>query len=155
ILHQVRILGRVFVIGPQYGHGAKAGHLKEELGGQIRLANFQRDPHPPLARQFAEQLLDHLPADAAATEFRGNRKVEDVEPRLMELVDHEPDDALAALGDHANAVALPQAADEVFFEPGKFKAAALDVEHLRHVAADHPTNVDADLLLRIGAHRGL
>ena len=85
----------------------------------------------------------------------GYRKVQDVQPGLVELVDHEADDALAALGDHADAIALAQATDEVFFKPGELEAVTLDVEHLSHVAADHPPNVNTDLLLRIGAHRGL
>src|SRR5215213_5411672 len=89
------------------------------------------------------------------SKLRGHRKVEDVKPRLVELINHEAHDALAMLGDHADAVALTQTADEVFLEPRKLEAATLDVEHLGHIAANHPADVNPHLLLWLGAHRGL
>src|SRR5262249_1568246 len=74
-------------------------------------------------------------------------KVEDVQLGLVQLVDHEADDLLALLGDHADAVALAQAAEEVLLGPGELEALLLGLEHLGHVPADHPADVDANLFL--------
>src|SRR5207248_9923962 len=62
-------------------------------------------------------------------------------------VDHEADDLLALLGDHADAVPLAEAAKEVLFGPGVLEALLLGLQDLGHVPADHPAYVDADLLL--------
>ena len=59
---------------------------------------------------------------------------------------------LALLGHHADAVPLAQAAEEVFLRPGEVEAELLGLKHLRHVAADHPADMDAQLLLWVGAH---
>src|SRR5262245_6455499 len=56
---------------------------------------------------------------------------------------------------HADAVTLTQAANEVFLEPGELEAGPFDLEHFRHVAADHPTDVYAQLRFMVGAHAGL
>ena len=48
-------------------------------------------------------------------------EVQDVQLVLVELIDHEADDFFAVLGHHADAVALTQAAKEVFFVPGVFE----------------------------------
>ena len=74
-------------------------------------------------------------------------EVEDVELVLVELVDHEADDFFAVLRDHADAVALTEAAEEVFFRPGELEAGRLDVENFGHVPADHPADVNAHLFL--------
>ena len=59
---------------------------------------------------FTNQLRDHLCPDAAASEHRSDREVQDVESVFMQLVDHEPDDPVLVLRDHADAVALAKAA---------------------------------------------
>ena len=74
-------------------------------------------------------------------------EVEDVQLGLVQLVDHEADDALALLGDHADAVALAKAAEEVLLGPGVLEALLFGLQHFRHVPAYHPADVDADLLL--------
>jgi phosphoribosylformylglycinamidine synthase len=51
------------------------------------------------------------------------------------------DDPLIALGHHANAVALPQTADEIVFRPGKFKAPLFNGQDLGHIPANHPANM--------------
>src|SRR3972149_3854491 len=56
---------------------------------------------------------------------------------------------------HADAIPLAETADELLLEPGKLKAGPFDFEHLGHVAADHPADVYASLLLAVGAHVGL
>ena len=63
----------------------------------------------------------------------------------MQLVDHESDDALAVFRDHADHSA--PAEDEFLLAPGIFKSGVLDGEDFRHVATDHPTDMDADLTL--------
>ena len=100
--------------------------------------------------------LDSLPisfatiwrADPDPPAVRGDGEVEDVQLGLVQLVDHEADDPLAVLGHHADAVPLPQAAEEVFLGPGELEALLLGPQDLRHVPADHPADVDADLFLR-------
>src|SRR5438132_10355334 len=76
-----------------------------------------------------------------------NGEVEDVQLRLVQLVDHEADDLLALLGHHADTVALAQAAQEVLLGPGELEALLFGVQDLRHVAANHPADVDAHLFL--------
>jgi len=49
-------------------------------------------------------------------------EVEDVELVLVQLVDHEPDDLLADLGDHADAVPLAEHAEELLLAPGEIEA---------------------------------
>jgi hypothetical protein len=63
---------------------------------------------------------------------------------LVQLIDHEADDAFAGFGHHADAVALAQTADEIVFVPRKLEALLLDREHFGHIAADHPTNVNGE-----------
>ena len=70
----------------------------------------------------------------------------------MQFVDHEGDDRVAGLGHHADAVALPQAAGEVFVRPRKLKSFLFDVEHFPHVTSNHPTDVDANLFLLRHCH---
>jgi len=55
-------------------------------------------------------------------------------------------------GYHANAIALAQTADELFFEPGELEAPALDFEHFRHVTPYHPTYMNAQLRLVVNGH---
>ena len=89
--------------------------------------------------------VHHLLADSAPPRFRRHCEIEDMQSALVQLVDHEADHPVAMLGHHANAVPLPQAAYKVLFKPRELEAAALDVEHLRHVAANHPPNVNSQL----------
>ncbi len=82
-------------------------------------------------------------------------EVEDLELVLVQLVDHEPDDPLAVLGDHADAVPLAEDAEKLLLAPGILEAGVLDGQNFGHVATDHPANMDADLSLgrRDRAHR--
>src|SRR5205823_2643908 len=92
-------------------------------------------------------LGDHLAADAEPATGRMHGEVEDVQLGLVQLVDHEADDLFTLLGHHADAVALAQAAKEVFFGPGELEAFLLGLEDFGHVTPDHPPDVDADLFL--------
>src|SRR5258708_30886598 len=76
---------------------------------------------------------------------------------LVQLIDHEADNLFPLLGHHADVIALAKAAQEVFFGPRIIKAALLNLQDLGHIAAYHPTNVDADLLFfgTTRAHFGL
>src|SRR5262245_32889651 len=76
-----------------------------------------------------------------------DRKVEDVQLGLVQFVDHEPDDLFALLGDHADAVALAEAAEEIFLGPRVLEALLLGVQDFGHVAPDHPADMHADLFL--------
>src|SRR5262249_26764481 len=85
---------------------------------------------------------------------RVDGEVEDVQLGLVQLVDHEADHLLALLGHHADAVALAQAAQEVFLGPRVLEAILLGLQDFRHVPADHPADVDPNLiqLLTAGTH---
>ena len=98
--------------------GAEALDAEEELGGEVGLADVQGDPGAAVARELADELGDHLAADALAAELGMDGEVEDVELVLVQLVDHEADDPLAVLGDHADAVALAEDAEEFLLAPG-------------------------------------
>src|SRR5437867_2070277 len=74
---------------------------------------------------------------------RKRRKGRSVFLKLGDTVDT----VLALVGHHADAVALPQTAEKVLLGPGIFKALLLGLQNFGHVAPDHPTNVDANLLL--------
>ena len=79
-------------------------------------------------RRWLDSLLMSLAticaADAAAAVGGVDGEVEDVQLVLVQLVDHEADDLLAVLGDHADAVALAEAAEEIFLGPGVLEAVA-------------------------------
>jgi len=73
-------------------------------------------------------------------------EIENVQLGLVQLVDHEADDFLALLGDHADAVALAQAAEEVLFGPGEFEALRFGLQDFGHVAANYPADMDLEPL---------
>ena len=153
--HQIRIFRRVVVVRSQHRSGTEASGLEEQLGWQIGFAHFQRDLRATLAGELADELLRHLTANATMSSTIGHGKVQDMQPRFVKFINHEPQHPFAMLGNHANAIALTEAADEIFFKPGKLEALALDVEHFGHVAANHPADVNSQLLAVIGSHVGL
>src|SRR5579871_1360988 len=104
-----------------------------------------------MARQLADQFADHLPADAEPTLGWGHGEVQNVQLGLVQFIDHEADDFLVELRDHANAVALPQATKEVFFGPGMVEALLLRLQNLGHIAANHPPDMDANLVLQVSS----
>jgi hypothetical protein len=65
----------------------------------------------------------------------------------VQLVDHKTDDPLGMLGHHADAISLPQATNEFLLEPGELERGPFDVQHLRHVAPDHPADMHPKLWL--------
>jgi hypothetical protein len=73
----------------------------------------------------------------------------------VQLINHESHNSVALLGHHANAIALPQAANEIVFLPGEFKALRLDVEYLGHIATNHPPDVNANYWGSLDSHDGL
>src|SRR5689334_3193615 len=82
-----------------------------------------------------------------------HRKIEDVQPVLVQLIDHEANHSLRVLGHHADAVPLAEAANKIVLRPGKLEAALLDLVDLGHIPPDHPADMDAQRLLRLGVHR--
>src|SRR5262249_1946297 len=65
--------------------------------------------------------------------------------RLVQLIDHETDHLFALLGNHADAVALSETAEEVLLVPGEFETGLFRLQNLGHITADHPANMDARL----------
>src|SRR5207244_4634393 len=135
----------ILVRGAQHPNRPERLGPEKELRVQIGFADFQRNPRPPVARQLGNQFGDHLGAHPRAPATRMHREIEDVQLRLVQLVNHEADYFFALLGDHADAVALPQTAEEVLLGPGEFETGLFGLQNLRHIAADHPANMDARL----------
>ena len=104
---------------------------------------FEHDPAATLRRQFADQLVHHPRADPEPPMRAEDGEVEHVQLRAVQFVDHEGDDRVRHLRDHADAVPLPEAAGEVLLRPGKLERFPLDGRDLGHVPPDHPSNVDA------------
>src|SRR5215471_5559624 len=147
VLHQEGVLAAVLVIRPQHAHCLESLSPEKQLRRQISFAHFQSDLCAAMAGKFADQLGHHLPAHPQAAKHRPDREIQDMKLGFVQFINHEADDFFALLGHHADAIALAQAAQKVLFGPCEFKAVLLGLENLRHVAADHPANVHADLLL--------
>src|SRR5271167_3570988 len=63
-LHQVRVFGRVFVEVTQHVDGPETLRAEENLGIEVRLANFQHNARAALGGKLADQLAGHLTPDA-------------------------------------------------------------------------------------------
>src|SRR6476660_4946568 len=105
-LHQVGVFGRVFIELAQDANCAEAAGAKEELSREIGFTHLQQDAIAAFGGKFPNELGNHLRANASAAVVRAYRKIQDVQPRFMQLVDHEADDLVVALGNHADAVPL-------------------------------------------------
>ena len=75
----------------------------------------------------------------------------------MQLIDHEADNFLLVLRDHADAVSLAEATQKVFFRPGKLKALMLNAQNIRHISTNQPTDLNRQfwLFLVTNGHDGL
>src|SRR5208337_1645211 len=102
------------------------------------------DTVPPLGGEFSGQLADHLAAHAVASQLRVGGEVEDVDLVAVQLVDHEPDDSLTELGNHADAVPLTEDPEELLLAPRILETRMLDGQDLGHVAANHPADMHSD-----------
>jgi hypothetical protein len=61
--------------------------------------------------------------------------------RRLEFIDHESYDLLGTFGNHADAVALPQAVDEFLLGPWIFEASRFDVEYRLEISTNQPPDV--------------
>ena len=130
---------------------------EEQLAVQVPLTAFEHDLVATLLRELVDETQNHLLTDSVATDFGGDGKVQNLQPRLVQFVDHEADDLVIVLRDHPNAVPLAEAAEEVFIRPGKLKAGRFDAKDFLHIAANQPANLDVELcmLFTRGTHVGL
>jgi hypothetical protein len=94
-------------------------------------------------RELAQQLAEHRIAHAHATLVGMNCEIQNVKSVLVQFVDHESNDLVVFFSDHPNAIALPQAPNEIVFIPREFETTLLDSEYSWHIASDHPTNMNA------------
>src|SRR5271157_4370350 len=145
IVHAVGILARIQVMLADDLGRAEADNPEEELGRQVGLAHEEGDTVPPLGGEFSGQLADHLAAHAVASQLRVGGEVEDVDLVAVQLVDHEPDDSITELGNHADAVPLTEDPEELLLAPGILETRMLDGQDLGHVAANHPANMYSSL----------
>src|SRR6185437_7920749 len=74
-------------------------------------------------------------------------EVQELQLLLVQLIDHETDDLVSLLGDHADAVALSQDLEKILFSPAVREAISFDLEDLFHIASDHPADVDLNSLV--------
>src|SRR4029078_12476310 len=91
------------------------------------------------------ELLHHLGADSGTPVAWVNCEIQDMQLGFVKLIDHEADNLFALFGHHADAVALSQAAQEIFFGPGKLEAVLFSLQDFGHVAANHPAYMDTNL----------
>jgi hypothetical protein len=75
-----------------------------------------------------------------------------MQSRLVQFVDHEADDLLFEFRDHADAIPLTEAANEIFLRPRELETLAFDVQHLGHIASNHPPDVNTNILFPLRAH---
>ena len=121
--------------------------FEEELGGEVGLSDFGDDFASSLLRELIDETLDHALADLLAPSRGRDGEVEDVKSGFMEFINHESDDLAILFGDHADAVALSQAAEEILFRPLKLEAGLFDGQDFFHIASDKPA--DLKLLVRL------
>ena len=72
-----------------------------------------------------------------------NCKVQDVQPVLVQFINHEPDNLLVFLSNHADAVTLSQTPDESSYSK-RIQTGILNSQHSWHVTTDHPTDMNTD-----------
>ena len=84
-----------------------------------------------------------------------DREIQDVQPRLVKLIDHEPDDSIVTLGDHADAISLTQRPHEVVVVPRELETLLFDFQDLGHVSPNHPANMNPQLPLFLESHSHL
>lgn len=149
VLHKVGVFGGIGVMVSENGYGAELAGPEEELGRKIGFPYFQDDPSATLSGEFSDQFVDHLGAYAPTPILGGHGEVHQMNAGLAELIDHVADDLIFIFGDHANTIASVEAALEVFFGPGKFKALLFDGQDFRQIAVNHPSKMDTEFGLRI------
>ena len=150
VLHQVRIFCCIIIKIPHDAYSAESLFSKKLLRCKICLAHLKQNAVTPLMGEFADEFFHHALTNGLPAEFRMNRKIKNVESCFMELKHHECNNSFFNLRNHADAIALPKAADEILFRPWTLKTLILDIQHFRHISADHPSNMNA-YLLRVAA----
>lgn len=140
-LHQIGVFGCVVVEITQNRDRFEAEVLEEQLCFEVRFANFKHDSVASFVRQFTEQFLHHHIAHALATVVAVNGKVQNVKAIFVQFVDHKTDDFSVAFGDHADAISLPEAADEIILGPWELETITFDAQYIWHISTDHPANV--------------
>ena len=147
ICHEESVLAGVLVEGPEHTDGLEFLLAEEQLGSQVRFADLQSDAVAVMAGNLADELGRHLGAHVEAAPSGMDHEIEDVEFVLVQLVDHEADDFFAVLGHHADAIALSEAAEEIFLILGIFEAKLFGLQDFGHIAPNYPANVYANLFI--------
>lgn len=140
--HDVGVFVRVVVVIVKHRDGTEPERTEEFLGVEVGLADFKEDAVATAGREFFDQFFEHLCPDLAASDVGCDREIEDVDVFLVEFVDHEPDDTVSMLGDHADTISLSKTEDEIVFVPRKPETDVFDIEHFLHVPTNHPPDMD-------------
>lgn len=142
VFHRIRIFASIFVVIPKNRSGAESGFLEKQLSAEIRFPDFERNGSSALLRKLIDQLSHHVCPYAESTILLCNRKAHHMHAILEELVNHEASYAMFVIRNHANAISLPQAAQEVFLVPGELKALCFDIQHIHHIPTNHPPHLN-------------
>ncbi len=154
VLHEVGVFAIVPIEPTQNLYRDKLLAAEEELGGKVAFANRQGYPGSAMVGKLGNQFVDHLTADADLAELGADPKVEQMEPRAVEFINHEPNHPFFVLSDHADAIALSKGLEEILLGPRVIKASAFDGEYFGHVTPDHPADMQFDLIFGPGFHSG-
>ncbi len=67
-----------------------------------------------------------------------------MQPVFVQFIDHEANDFIILFCHHPDAIALAKTTNEVFLRPRKLETLIFDCQNRRHIAANHPTNVNTN-----------
>ena len=157
VFHEESVFPRVAIKAAQNAHGLEILLVEKKLGNKVGFANFEGDSRAAMTRKFGNEFAHHLGSNAGAAPLVVDGEVHDVQFVFMKFVNHEPDYFFALFGNHADAIALAEAAEEILLGPGEFETLRFDLQDFGHIAANHPANVNACLFFfgTTRAHDGL
>ncbi len=124
--HQIGILVRVFIVTTENADRSKALFFEENLGVEISFTYFEKNLVPTLLGQLVDQTRYHLGADRLTAEGTIHGKIQNMQTRFMQFINHEADDFVIEFGNHPYAVSLTQAAEKILFIPGMIETFLFD-----------------------------
>ncbi len=117
-LHDVGVLFGIVEVTSQDADRFEVLLFEEQLAVQIPFTDLDDDLTTALLGELVDQPEHHLGSDALATSFRSDCEIQNMQPRLVQLINHEPENSMIVLSDHSDAVTLTEAAEKVFVVPG-------------------------------------
>jgi hypothetical protein len=115
---------------------------EKQLSCQVSFTNGERDSLTAMRCHLEDEFFHHQATEAASAHGGVNSEIQQMQTRSVQLVDHEPVDAVILLDHHADAISLTEASEEVVLCPGKLETGPLGSHDLGHVPTNHPPNVN-------------